>query len=117
MTLKALSNEEIRIIAEPILDNILDGARTSNYEMFSRDFHVDFAVMINEQEFNRQQSHGKKHGHVKPGREFLKCLRNEHCVMVLWIGQFENLEGEILIGLNLREINNDIKVVGIWHHH
>jgi len=74
--------------------------------------------MVNADAFKKQQSFSiEKNGYVKADRNFLKCLRNEHSVIVLWVGQFEKLKGEILTGLNLRDFNDEIKVVGIWHHH
>ena len=118
MSLQELSDKELLIIADPILDNILDSARTNNYAEFSRDFHVEFANIINADEFNRQRSYSiERHGYVKKERTFLKCLRNEHSVIVLWVGEFDKLKGEILTGLNLRKFDNEIKVVGVWHHH
>jgi len=118
MSLHELSDEKVLEIANPILDNILEGARTRSYDKFSRDFDARFAEMVNIEEFERQQSYSvERNGHIKGDRQFLKCLRNEHSVMVLWIGEFEKLNGEILTGLNLREIDSKIKVVGIWHHH
>ena len=118
MAIQDLTNEEILKISEPILDNIIEGARASNYEKFSRDFHSGFAQMIDAAEFAKQQSlMVNKYGLIAQDREFIRCLRNDHCVMVLWVGKFDKLKGEILTGLNLREIDNEIKVVGIWHHH
>ena len=118
MSLQQLSDEELLNLAEPILDNILDGARTDNYEKFSRDFHKDFADMVDAEQFKSQRIiSAKKNGNIKKDRKFLKCLRNEHCVIILWVGEFEKLKGEILTGLNLRSFDNEVKVVGIWHHH
>lgn len=118
MSLQELTDNELLNVAEPILDNILEGARSNNYEKFSRDFHAGFAEIVDAEEFKRQQSFSvEKNGYVKTDRRFLKCLRNEHCVIILWVGEFEKLQGEILTGLNLRQFDGDIKVIGVWHHH
>jgi hypothetical protein len=118
MAIQDLTDEEIMNISVPLSDNIIEGARSSNYEQFSRDFHSEFSQMLDVMEFDRQQSSMvNNYGQVCLDRKFIKCLRNDHCVMVLWAGRFDKLNGEILTGLNLREIDNEIKVVGIWHHH
>jgi len=118
MAIQDLTDEEILKISEPIIDNIIEGAIASDYNQFSRDFHSGFAQIIDKTEFARQQSSKVNlYGQVVKDREFIRCLRNDHCVMVLWVGKFDKLNGEILTGLNLRSIDNEIKVVGIWHHH
>ena len=116
--LQDLTDEQILAMADPLLDNIIAGANASDYDRFSRDFHEDFAKMIDAENFARQSAQARPmHGMVSEDRQFLRCLRNEHCVMVLWIGQFEKLAGEILTGINLREFDGEVKVVGVWHHY
>ena len=114
MNFSQKTDKEILSIANPIMDNVIEGSNESNYEKFSKDFSNIMNDAVPEEEFRRQliEFH-PKFGDIKKNREFIHCIRRNSGVTVLWTGYYEISKGEHLSLLTLDEEDGRIKIFGV----
>ena len=107
-------NQQVKSIAEPILDNLLVGFNKGNYAQFSKNFDNTMRKTINEKKF--EQVRGdllKKWGKYKT-KKYLGFLNQEAYTLVLWKGAFADTKNDILIKLVLSKRQDKVYVAGLW---
>jgi len=106
------SDAEILAYADPFLDNIIEASNELDYARFTRDLSRGFKSAFSEKEFvEQQQLCLDKFGKISKKREFIRCIRRQQSVSVLWVTAFEKLEGEVLAAMQLDEEDGEMKVL------
>jgi hypothetical protein len=107
-------DQQVKSIAEPILDNLLGGFNEGNYAQFSKNFDNTMRQTINEQKFKQVRGDLlKKWGKYKSNK-YLGFLNHEAFTVVLWKGAFADTKKDILIKLVLSKSKNKVNVSGLW---
>lgn len=95
------TDEEIIALAEPLLQNLLDGASALNYEKFTHDFSHSMRTVMPHELF-MEQTIGLQHVRGKCiSRKPLGVLRKNKTALVIWSSQYEKTEDDMLIQLKL----------------
>ncbi|MBU0478310.1 hypothetical protein KKC91_07055 [bacterium] len=102
------ADEIIENIANPILNNILDGIKTSNAEKYSKDFKASRRMFM--QKYDQVQA---QIGNWK-SYKYLGFLNRETETVVLWKGQFNETNNDVLIKMAISKENGKYLVVGLW---
>lgn len=107
-----LNDKQILAIGEPIWLNLQEGARTDNYEKFSRDLGKDMKAHVTEEELLRQrQASVPDMGNFKEQTDFIAILRHDFGVTLLWKVYFEKKPGEYLGRMLLSMEDDELKVI------
>jgi hypothetical protein len=110
----ATSDQQVKAVAEPIIDNLLAGFNEGNYAQYSKDFDATLREAIPEKKF--QQVRGellKKLGKYKD-KKYLGFLNQQAYTVVLWKGAFAGTKDHVLIKLVLSKRQDKVVVVGLW---
>ena len=106
------SDAQIIALAEPVLQNLLDGSHELNYEKFSRDFSHGMKTVMPRDMF-MEQSIGIQHVRGKcVARKALGVLRKNQTALVVWSAQYEKTADDMLIQLKLSYDNDRLVIVG-----
>ena len=107
-------DQQVKSLAEPILDNLLGGFNEGNYAQFSKNFDNTMRQTINEQKFKQVRGDLlKKWGKYKT-KKYLGFLNQDSYTVVLWKGAFADTKNDILIKLVLSKQQNKVLVAGLW---
>ena len=105
---------EIQAIAENILDNILEGIQNSDYTKYSQDFAIFLKESITKEKFLETNTLiANKIGKFK-SRQYLATLNQNGMKMVLWKGNFDKTDDDVLIKLYLSKQDDKYIVAGLW---
>ncbi len=107
-------NDQVKAVAEPILDNLLTGFNKGNYAQYSKDFDDTLREAIPEKKFQQvRENLLKKIGAFK-SKKFLGFLNQQAYTVVLWKGAFAATRDDVLIKLVLAKRQDKVVVVGLW---
>lgn len=108
------SDQQVKALAEPILDNLLAGFNQGNYAQYARDFDATLREAIPEKKFQQVRDELlKKLGKYK-NKKYLGFLNQQAYTIVLWKGTFAKTQDEVLIKLVLSKRQDKVVVVGLW---
>jgi hypothetical protein len=100
-TIVESTDEKIIALAEPLLQNLLDGANALNYEKFTHDFSHSMKTVMPHDLF-MEQTIGLQHVRGKcVSRQPLGVLRKNKTALVVWSAQYEKTDDDMLIQLKL----------------
>ncbi len=108
------TDKQIRKVAEPIMDNILDGFRFDNYLMYSRDFVRYLKITGARTKFFKTARYMNRQLGPYLSREYIGSLHRGGTIIVLWKGTFEKSKDDILIKLTISRRGRRYKVTGVW---
>jgi hypothetical protein len=108
------TNEEVRAIAEPILDNILEGFKTDDYVKYSRDLDDTLKETIPENKFLETDRQIESFIGNYQSREYLGFLTKGQMTVVLWKGRFDRSVDDVLIKLVVSKRKDRYLVTGLW---
>ena len=108
------TNQEVKRIANPILDSILEGFRTNNYKKYSRDFDDTLKEAISEKKFLGTAQQIKSKIGKYQSREYLGFLKKGRMTLVLWKSSFDKSEDDVLIKLVISKRKGKYLVTGLW---
>ena len=108
------TDKEVRAIADPLLDNILDGVKTGDYEKWSRDFDQTMKGVLTKEKFAETNQQVKERMGSCTSRKYLSFLNKGEMTMVLWKGTFDKTQDDILITLVASKQGDKYKVAGLW---
>jgi len=108
------TNEEVRAIVEPILENILEGFETNDYSKYSRDLDDTLRETIPEKKFLEVDRQIQSSIGNYQSREYLGFLTKGQMTMVLWKGRFDGSVDDVLIKLVVSERGEKYLVTGLW---
>lgn len=108
------SDQQVRSLAEPILDNLLAGFNQGDYAKYSKDFDAALREAIPEKKFQQvREDILKKFGKYRE-KNYLGFLNQEPYTVALWKGAFAGTQNDILIKLVLSKRQDKVLVVGLW---
>jgi hypothetical protein len=108
------ADKEVQAIADPILDNILDGFNKKSYARYSKDFSVELISQLSEETFLQTVEQIKTHLGDYQSRQYLGFLSRDDMTLVLWKGRFEKMDADVLIKLTLSQNGRKNEVEGLY---
>ncbi|MCG2710964.1 MAG: hypothetical protein L6416_01315 [Candidatus Omnitrophica bacterium] len=111
---RAKTTREIKIIADPLLDNILDGFKFDKYTTYSRDFDPSLKVVGSRTKFFKVSRYIKSSLGNYLFREYMGSLLKGDMIVVLWKGKFDKTKNDVLIKLVIKKQGWRYAVTGLW---
>ena len=112
MSLVNKKDEEIIKIAEPIWDNLVKSSNLKDYGSFTRDFSSQMLYGANEVELGKQWANNTLLTNLSLRKEFLRCLRRDDFVTIIFKQKSDKVSGDFLGRLVLGIEGDEIKVFG-----
>ncbi|SBS30564.1 hypothetical protein MAQ5080_01710 [Marinomonas aquimarina] len=114
MNILALSDDEIRDLAEQIWGDMVKGANSKDWALYSKYMLPESADEQARAAVEHQWQYSKMFTSLTEEREFLSVLRQGDHVVVLWKQWSSKVEGDFLVMLYLKSIADEVKVIGSW---
>ncbi len=111
---RAKTTQEIKTIADPLLDNILDGFKYDKYTQYSRDFDPALKVIGSRTKFFKVSRHIRSSLGNYLYREYMGSLLKGDMIVVLWKGKFDKTKNDVLIKLVIKKQGRRYFVTGLW---
>ncbi|MCM8813342.1 MAG: hypothetical protein NC924_05325 [Candidatus Omnitrophica bacterium] len=108
------TSPQIRQMAEPMLDNILQGFKFDDFNIYARDFEPSLKVAGSRTKFFEINRYMQNSLGAYRSRIFLGSVWKQSKIMVLWKGSFEKTPEDILIRLELAPLGKRYVVTGLW---
>lgn len=105
---------EIQAIAEPILDNILEGFKTDNYYKYSKDFDETLRENVPEEQFIKIDNQFEESIGDYQNKKYLGFFNKGKMTVILWKAGFDKSEDDILIKLVVSKRGSRYLVTGLW---
>ncbi|MBU1086782.1 MAG: hypothetical protein KKD05_04610 [Candidatus Omnitrophica bacterium] len=107
------TSQEMKDVADPIMDNILDGVKLENYMDYSKDFDKALKVLGSRTKFFQVSRYLKQTMGNYMSREYMGSLNKDNLVVVLWKATFDKSQDDVLIKLFLTKQNSRYVVTGL----
>jgi len=107
-------NAQVQTVADPILESLLQGFDTGNYELYSKYFDDTLKDMVSKQKFLQTRDKIFKSIGKYESRSYLGFLRHGKATVVLWKAKFSKSPDDVLIKLVLSRRGDRVKVLGLW---
>lgn len=108
------TSKAVRIAADPILNNIIDGMKTGDVQKFRRDFDDTMKdIFPDEKSAETIKQINDQIGNYK-SREYLGFLNAQGMTKVLWKGRYDKTDADVLITVVISKRNNKYLVTGLW---
>jgi hypothetical protein len=108
------NDQQVKAVAEPILDNLMKGFNQGNYAQFSKNFDETMQKTIHEKKFQEvREDLLKKWGKYK-SKKYLGFLNHQAFTIVLWKAAFADTKNDIMIKQVLSKSNGKVFVAGLW---
>lgn len=108
------NDAEVKTIAEPVLENILEGFKVNDYITYSRDFDATLKEAISEDKFYQTDKWFDNTLGPLVSKEYLGFLKQGEMTVILWKGKFEYSENDVLIKLVMSRRDDGCVVTGLW---
>ncbi|MBU4304152.1 MAG: DUF3887 domain-containing protein [Candidatus Omnitrophica bacterium] len=108
------SNEQVRAITDPIMDNIFDGLNNEDYDKYSRDFDGTLKETLSPERFRAVRKEIKDWVGNYLYREYLGFINRQAITIIFWKAVFDKTQDEILIKLVVSERDGKYLVTGLW---
>lgn len=108
------TNEEVTMIAEPILDNILEAFELNDYLRYSKDFDATLKEAISEKKFVEVDRYFQDSLGDYQSREYLGFVVKGKMSVVLWKARYSNSEDDVMIKLVVSKRGDECLVTGLW---
>ena len=108
------TNQEVRTIATPILDNILDSIKTDNYVKYVKDFDETMKEAMSETMFVASNQQIQLLFGKYLSRDYLGFLKRGSMTVVLWKARYDKTENDVLIKLTLSKRGDKSLVTGLF---
>ena len=111
---RAKTTQEIKAIADPLIDNIVDGFKFDKYTQYCRDFDPELKVIGSRTKFFKVSRHIKTSLGNYLYRKYMGSLLKGDMIVVLWKGKFDKTSNDVLIKLVIKKQNRRYVVIGLW---
>ncbi len=108
------TNEEVKAVANPILDSILDGMKTNDYTKYSKDFDDTMKNALPKEAFLAANKQIRDYMGEYKSREYLGFLKKNNMTVILWKSVFDKSEDEFLVKLIISKQKDKYLVTGLW---
>jgi len=108
-----LQKEQLRSVAQPIWNNIIEAARERDYARFSRGFSNDLLAKLSEEHFRQSCEDFPLLTTIEPDFEFIDSIQREQAVTILWRLTSNRYEGEFLGILTLQNGESGMEITAV----
>ena len=105
-----LQKEQLRSVAQPIWNNIIQAARERNYARFSRGFSNDLLSKLSEDHFRESCEDFPLLTTIKDDFEFIESIHREKSVTIIWRLTSSSYAGEFLGLLTLQSGESGMEI-------
>jgi len=110
----AETDEEIRKIADPMMDNILQAMKTNNYENYCRDLdNIMKKAMTKEKFLKGNEGLKQRYGDFK-SKKFHTLQSIKEFRKIIWRANFSKAKNDVSLQLVLKKYGKKWKVSGLW---
>ena len=111
---RAKTTQEIKAIADPLLDNILKGFKYDKYTTYVRDFDPALKVIGSRTKFFKVNRHISSSLGNYLYREYMGSLLKGKMIVVLWKAKYDKTKNDVLIKLVIKKHGGRYLVTGLW---
>ena len=108
-----LQKEQLRAVAQPIWNNIIEAARERDYARFSRGFSNDLLAKLSEEHFRQSCEDFPLLTTINADFEFIDSIHRENAVTILWRLTSSRYEGEFLGQLTLQSGDSAMEISAV----
>jgi hypothetical protein len=108
------SDQQVKAVAEPILNSLMKGFNQGDYAQFSKNFDKNLRETINEKKFEQVRGDLLKRLGKYKSKKYLGFLNQEDYTIVLYKGAFADTKNDMLIKLVLKKSKDKVSVAGLW---
>lgn len=108
-----LQKEQLRSVAQPIWNNIIEAAREHDYARFSRGFSNSLLARLSEEHFRQSCEDFPLLTTIEPDFEFIDSIHRENSVTILWRLSSSRYQGEFLGQLTLQSGDSGMEIVAV----
>ncbi|MBM6551851.1 hypothetical protein [Marinomonas ostreistagni] len=108
------SDEDIRVLAEAIWDDMIKGSNSKDWALFAKHMAAESVTDQARAMVEHQWQYSKLFTSLIEQPEYMGILRQTDHVLVLFKQLSSKAEGEYLAMLYLKTIDDEVKVVGSW---
>lgn len=112
MDFSKLTDQEILDIANPLMDNLMDGSTERNHQKHVHDFTDRLKAIVTEENLLEQWKDNDKGEFLK--RELLSVIRKSDNIFVLWKQWFTKSNDEHLAEIYIVEQDGKLLVDHTW---
>ena len=110
MTLAQKTDDEIKAIIEPLIDNMLAGSTEINHEKHVRDFTDRLKVIVTNENLSQQCTHYQKEVGFFRKRELIALFRRRHSLAATWRLFFTKTNDEFVLEALFIERDNGLQI-------
>jgi len=108
-----LQKEQLRSVAQPIWNNIIEAARARDYARFSRGFCNDLLAKLSEEHFRQSCEDFPLLTTIEPDFEFIDSIHRENSITILWRLTSSRYAGEFLGQLTLQSGESGMEISAV----
>jgi len=108
-----LQKEQLRSVAQPIWNNIIEAARERDYARFSRGFSSELLAKLSEEHFRQSCEDFPLLTTINTDFEFIDSIHREQSVTILWRLTSNRYEGEFLGLLTLQSGESGMEITAV----
>jgi hypothetical protein len=105
-----LQKEQLRSVAQPIWNNIIEAARAQDYARFSRGFSNDLLAKLSEEHFRQSCEDFPLLTTIEADFEFIDSIHRENSITILWRLTSSRYTGEFLGLLTLQSGESGMEI-------
>jgi len=109
-----INDKEIQPISDLVLDNILKGIKTDNYDKYSKDFDETMKKAETPKQFRESNKQLRNIFGNYQQRTYLGFLNQSKMTIVLWKARFDGTGNDVLIKLVISKRADKYLVTGLW---
>ena len=107
------TENEVRRIAEPLVDKILDAWTQCDYQKFIAPMDPDAEKTIPQEAFELLVNTSRENDGEYVYRDFVGCYAKTDCCIVVWVLKFSNTREDTLIQLSITPKNDTCYVTKV----
>ena len=108
------SDAQIRVAAEAIWADMIEGSNRKDWALFSKHMLPESITDQARAVVEHQWQYSKLFTSLVEQPEFIGILRQTDHVLVLWKQLSARVDGEYLAMLYLKSVDDQVKVIGSW---
>jgi hypothetical protein len=108
------TDEEVKDVAQPVIENIMEGFQNNDYLTYSKDFDDTLKESITEEQFYQTDQWHETNLGALQSLEYLGFLQQGQMTSVLWKAKFELTKNDVLVKLVMSRREYKDVVVGLW---
>ncbi|MBI4845090.1 MAG: hypothetical protein HY810_01215 [Candidatus Omnitrophica bacterium] len=108
------NDDEVRLVCDPLLDNIFTGLDEDNYFQYSRDFDMSLKQTLSTGRFEEVRTQIMNWAGNCLYREYLGFINRKAITIVFWKGVFDKTNDDILIKMVVSEKDGRYLITGLW---